>query len=80
MISPVNGKILCAHPNAHSVPKKIQLDTVNNWDRMITGINENGRPVDIFWKNDLVVVTHHGDKTARITCPWRIAIQPAIGN
>jgi RHS repeat-associated protein len=66
-IHPVTGDVLTAHPNAHSVPKATQADVVNNWEHYFTGVNYNGRPVDAFWKDEMVVITAAGHKTQVIT-------------
>lgn len=62
-----DGKVLDGHPTKHSMPKTKQAEILNNWDRMFTGVNENGRPVDIFYKDGMVVITQAGDKSKVIT-------------
>ncbi|WP_241239068.1 RHS repeat-associated core domain-containing protein [Burkholderia stagnalis] len=62
-----DGEVLPPHPNKHGVSIKDQLDILNNWERSFTGVNENGREVDIYWKSGGVVVTQHGAKNKVIT-------------
>lgn len=53
------------------MPQAIQLDVLNNWSRMWTGRNYNGRPVDIYFDTGRVVVTHQGNKHEVITAYGR---------
>lgn len=46
-------------------------DTVNGADFRFTGINENNRPVDVYVRNDTVVVTEAGKKNSVITAYGR---------
>src|SRR5262249_33464369 len=62
-----DGQLVEAHPNKHSMPKDVQLDILNNWDQMWTGMSENGRPVDIYYKDGRVVVTQQGNKNQIVT-------------
>lgn len=63
-----------ANPRHGYQPSKIeQMDVLNNWERSWTGLNKNGRPVDIYWKSipgesdGLAVITERGNKASRIT-------------
>jgi RHS repeat-associated protein len=62
-----DGVVLKAHGSKHGIPKVDQVDVLNNWEKSFTGQNYNGRPVDIYWKADRVVVTQAGDKSKVIT-------------
>src|SRR5262249_27305248 len=69
-VSPT-GEVLKAHPDKHNMPRPTQADVLNDWQHSFTGVNKNGRPVDVYWKDEMVVITHHGQKTHVITAYGR---------
>jgi RHS repeat-associated protein len=62
-----DGTVFKAHPNKHNMSTSNQLDILNNWEKSFTGTNANGRQVDIYWKDESVVITQRGAKHKRIT-------------
>lgn len=52
---------------AHAVSVEKQAEILNNPERVFTGVNDNGRAVDIYWSGDNVVITPAGSRTEVIT-------------
>ncbi|WP_080435588.1 RHS repeat-associated core domain-containing protein [Burkholderia ubonensis] len=63
----VDGREMHPHPNKHGMSINDQLNILNNWEKSFTGVNENGREVDIYWKSGDVVITQRGEKNKVIT-------------
>ena len=49
----------------HGVSRDDIANIINNASRKFVGVNDNGRPVNIFWKADTVVFTQ-GDDVTRV--------------
>jgi tRNA A-37 threonylcarbamoyl transferase component Bud32 len=65
---PPGSKHAPGHAEAgHAVNVEQQAEILNNPDRVFTGVNDNGRPVDIYWKGDNVVITPAGSRNEVIT-------------
>ncbi|MDQ3321089.1 MAG: hypothetical protein M3525_01335 [Acidobacteriota bacterium] len=60
---PVEGSKTSGHPRSkHGVMPEVQADVMNKPDRIFSGINKNGRYVDIYYKDGSAVITVQGDK------------------
>jgi hypothetical protein len=55
----------------HGWTKQMQADLLNRPERVFSGINENGRDVDIYYRGEDVVITEAGKKTSVITAYGR---------
>lgn len=65
---PVAPGMPTAHADAkHGVKAEVQAEILNKPDRIFSGINKNGRFVDIYYKNQSVVITEFGKKDSVIT-------------
>lgn len=51
----------------HKVEPEVQTEIMNKPERVFSGKNDNGRFVDIYYKNGSVVITEQGDKGRVIT-------------
>lgn len=65
---PVEGGNVPGHANPkHNVSKEVQAEVMNKPERIFSGKNDNGRYVDIYYKNESAVITEQGDKSRVIT-------------
>lgn len=65
---PVAAGLPAGHSESkHGVKVEVQADILNKPDRIFSGINDNGRFVDIYYKNGSVVITEFGEKERVIT-------------
>lgn len=56
------------HANSdHRVKPEVQSEIMNNPERIFSGKNDNGRYVDIYYKNGSAVITEQGNKGSVIT-------------
>ena len=55
------------HATKHKFPKDLQAEIINNPERTFAGINDNGRQVSIFYKDQNVVITQNNDHRRVIT-------------
>src|SRR5690606_15143470 len=62
-----------AGPGGHGVSRGQQSDILNDPQRIFTGTNESGRPVDIYFRDGSCVITVAGDKTQVITSYGRVS-------
>jgi hypothetical protein len=51
----------------HGMSKETYASILNSPERIFTGVNENDRDVDVYYKGDTVVITEAGNKTLLIT-------------
>lgn len=56
----------------------MQADLLNRPERIFSGINDKGREVDVYYRNEDVVITEAGKKTSVITAYGRSS--PKNGN
>lgn len=65
---PAEGGKTPGHPySKHGIKPETQAEIMNNPDRIFSGINKNGRYVDIYYKNGSAVITEFGNKERVIT-------------
>lgn len=65
---PVKGGKTPGHPySKHLVKLEVQAGIMNKPDRIFSGYNDNGRLVDIYYKDKSVVITEFGSKERVIT-------------
>ena len=62
----------------HGWTGKMQADLLNRPERIFSGINDKGREVDVYYRNEDVVITEAGKKTSVITAYGRSS--PKNGN
>jgi hypothetical protein len=75
---PVAGSGTAGHARSkHGVGAEQQANILNEPERMFSGVNENGREVDIFYKDGSVVITEAGRKESVITSYGRVSKTPS---
>ncbi|WP_146662094.1 hypothetical protein [Enhygromyxa salina] len=62
-----DGTLLEPHPSDHSMPKPTQAQILNDREHLIYGWNRNGRAVNIYLRDGMIVVTQHGNNHRIIT-------------
>jgi hypothetical protein len=68
----VPGSSTAGHARSkHGFSNQAQAEILNNPERVFSGVNRNGRAVDIYYKNGDVVITEAGNKTSVITAYGR---------
>ncbi len=65
---PVEGSGTAGHARSkHGISKEVQADILNNPEQIFSGRNENGRDVDIYYKDESVAIAEAGKKYSVIT-------------
>lgn len=57
----------------HGVRNEVAAEILNHPERIFSGINKNGNPVDIYYSNGSVVITDAGNKRSVITAYGQIS-------
>ena len=76
---PVEGGKTSGHAYPkHGVKPKVQAEIMNKPERIFSGKNDNGRYVDIYYKNGSAVITEQGDKGRVITAYGNISTKGKV--
>ena len=76
---PASSGLPSGHADSkHGVKVEVQATVMNTPDRIFSGINDNGRYVDIYYKDESVVITEFGNKGRVITAYGTISTKGKI--